>query len=50
MPDEIGLTSALHWYVDGLTERSGLHLNIPDDLEGLPQEAELAIFVPCKNA
>ncbi len=44
--DESGLSSALHWYIDGLVERSGLgiELNIPDDLERLAPEVELAIF------
>jgi PAS domain S-box-containing protein len=44
--DETGLSSALHWYIDGLAERSGLsvELNIPDDLGRLAPEIELAIF------
>jgi PAS domain S-box-containing protein len=44
--DESGLSSALRWYIDGLAERSGLsiELNIPDDLERLAPEVELAIF------
>jgi PAS domain S-box-containing protein len=46
MLDESGLSSALHWYIDGLAERSGLRieLNIPDNLERLAPEVELAIF------
>jgi PAS domain S-box-containing protein len=46
MLDESGLSSALHWYIDGLAERSGLsiELNIPDNLERLAPEVELAIF------
>ena len=46
MLDEIGLSSALRWYIDGLTERSGLsiELDIPDNLERLAPEMELAIF------
>ena len=46
MLDESGLTSALRWYIDGLAERSSLsiELNIPDDLERLAPELELAIF------
>jgi alkylation response protein AidB-like acyl-CoA dehydrogenase len=46
MLDEIGLLSALRWYIDGLVERSGLsiELNIPDNLERLAPEMELAIF------
>jgi PAS domain S-box-containing protein len=46
MLDESGLSSALRWYIDGLTARSGLsiELNIPDNLERLAPEVELAIF------
>jgi PAS domain S-box-containing protein len=46
MLDEIGLSSALRWYVDGLAERSGLSikLNIPENFERLAPEMELAIF------
>jgi PAS domain S-box-containing protein len=44
--DESGLSSALRWYIGGLAERSGLSidLNIPDNLERLAPEVELAIF------
>jgi signal transduction histidine kinase len=46
MLDETGLSSALRWYADGLSERSGLsiELNIPDNFERLTPEMELAIF------
>jgi PAS domain S-box-containing protein len=46
MLDESGLSSALCWYIDGLAGRSGLNieLNIPDNLERLAPEVELAIF------
>ncbi len=46
MLDENGLLSALRWYIDGLTERSGLNieLNIQEDLGRLTPEVELAIF------
>jgi PAS domain S-box-containing protein len=46
MLDESGLPSALHWYVRGLVERSGLdiELNIPDTFERLAPETELVIF------
>jgi len=46
MLDENGLSSALHWYVRGLAERSGLdiELNIPDNFERLTPEMELVIF------
>jgi signal transduction histidine kinase len=44
--DEAGLCSALRWYVDGFSQRSGirLDLNIPDDFGRLPSELETAIF------
>jgi len=46
MLDESGLSSALRWYTDGLADRSGLsiELNIPDKLERLAPDLELAIF------
>jgi PAS domain S-box-containing protein len=46
MLDESGLSSALRWYTEGLEERSGIsiNLNIPDKLERLAPEVELAIF------
>jgi signal transduction histidine kinase len=46
MLDEIGLSSALRWYVDGFAERSkvSVKLDLPDDLARLPKEAELTIF------
>ena len=46
MLDESGLASALRWYIDGLVERSDLsiELNIPNDLERLGPDVELAIF------
>jgi PAS domain S-box-containing protein len=44
--DEIGLSSALRWYIEGLTERSGLDikLSVADNLQRLAPEMELAIF------
>jgi PAS domain S-box-containing protein len=44
--DENGLSSALRWYVEGLAGRSDLtiELKIPDELERLAPEMELAIF------
>lgn len=44
--DESGLSSALQYYVQGLSERSGLSidLNIPEQFERLSPELELAIF------
>jgi PAS domain S-box-containing protein len=44
--DESGLSAALGWYVEGLSQRSGLeiYLNISGDIERLPREMEVAIF------
>jgi PAS domain S-box-containing protein len=44
--DEIGLSSALHWYTEGLAERSGLEirLSVAENLQRLTPEMELAIF------
>jgi PAS domain S-box-containing protein len=44
--DENGLNSALNWYSEGLTERSGLdiQLNVPADFGRMPRELELAVF------
>lgn len=44
--DIAGLASALRWYVDGFSERSGIKvdLEIPSDLGRLPNELEIAIF------
>jgi len=44
--DESGLSSALGWYVQGLSERSGLEINleIGEDVGRLPREIELVVF------
>jgi len=45
--DDVGLVSALRWYLEGLSERSGIdiRLNIdPPDLSRLKPELETAIF------
>jgi len=44
--DEVGLSSALRWYIEGLRQRSGLdiRMQIPERLERLPREMELVIF------
>jgi PAS domain S-box-containing protein len=44
--DEVGLSSALQWYVDGFSKRSGIvtTLEIPVGLERLPPDLEIAIF------
>lgn len=41
-----GLATALRWYVDGFAERSKIRVDveIPDNLERLPDDMELAIF------
>ena len=46
MLDEMGLSSALAWYIEGLAQRSGLNieLNIPDGFGRLAPDVELAIF------
>jgi two-component system, NarL family, sensor kinase len=44
--DEVGLASALQWFVDGFSERSKIHveLEIPPDFGRLSSELELVIF------
>ncbi len=44
--DELGLRSALEWYIDGFAERSKMNMirEIAPDLERLPQDLELVIF------
>jgi signal transduction histidine kinase len=44
--DELGLASALRWYVEGFSERSKITVDveIPSDLGRLPTEQEIAIF------
>jgi signal transduction histidine kinase len=46
MLDEVGLLSALQWYVDGLTKRSGIEtsLEVSCDFPRLAPELETAIF------
>jgi two-component system sensor histidine kinase UhpB len=46
MLDEVGISSALSWYVQGLAERSGLEidLEVPKNVGRLPSEMELLIF------
>src|SRR3984957_14839727 len=46
MLDEMGLSYAIGWYIDGLKERSGLsvEVNIADNLGRLAPEIERAIF------
>jgi len=44
--DEAGLSSALRWYVDGFSQRSGIkvELDMPDDFRRFPGELETAVF------
>lgn len=44
--DEIGLLSALKWYIDGFSERSKIRVtsDIPSDLGRLPRDVELSLF------
>jgi len=44
--DEVGLASALQWYVEGFSKRSKIEakLDIPQNFAGLSKEMELSIF------
>jgi signal transduction histidine kinase len=44
--DEIGLSSAVEWYVEGFAKRSGIDaiVDVSQDLERLPADMEIAIF------
>lgn len=44
--DEAGLSSALRWYVDGFSQRSGINveLDMPENFNRLPTDLETAIF------
>jgi signal transduction histidine kinase len=44
--DESGLSSALDWYVQGLSERSGLQitLEVAEEVDRLPGDMELLVF------
>src|SRR5207302_9145413 len=45
--DEVGLVSALRWFLEGFTKRSGLHTVLevePQEFPRLPSELETAIF------
>ena len=46
MLDELGLWAAVNWYVDGFSERSGIHVKIdmPHALPRLPEALELVLF------
>jgi PAS domain S-box-containing protein len=44
--DEVGLTSALRWFVDGFAERSkiAVELDLPEKVARLPRDIELVVF------
>src|SRR5579872_762660 len=44
--DEVGLSSALRWYVDGFAERSKIRatVELPKSLERMPADVEIAVF------
>jgi len=45
--DEMGLPSALQWYVDGFTQRSGITVDLktsPNEFGRLPDDMEIALF------
>ena len=45
--DEVGLVSALRWYLEGLSERSGIEIRLdvtPPDLSRLRPDIETAVF------
>jgi signal transduction histidine kinase len=44
--DELGLASALHWYLEGFTNRSKIKVDLdyPPNYERLPREVETALF------
>jgi PAS domain S-box-containing protein len=46
MLEEMGLRSAMLWYLDGFGQRSGIEtkIDIPTDLPRLPRDVELAVF------
>lgn len=46
MLEELGLRSAVPWYLDGFAARSGIHVNfdVSDKFGRLPRDGELALF------
>jgi PAS domain S-box-containing protein len=44
--DEVGLSSAIRWYIEGFAERSKIEtvLDIPEKMERLPPNMEIAVF------
>lgn len=46
LPDEVGLASALRWFVEGFCERSGIQveLEVAPQMDRLQPDVELALF------
>jgi PAS domain S-box-containing protein len=46
MLEEVGLGSAIPWYLEGFSKRSGIKttFDMPEDFERLPRDAELVLF------
>ena len=46
MLEETGLSSAIRWHLEGFSKRSGIQITyeIPEDVERLPRDVELALF------
>jgi two-component system, NarL family, sensor kinase len=46
MLEELGLKSAIPWYLDGFSKRSGVRttFEIPEDFDRLSRDAELIVF------
>jgi signal transduction histidine kinase len=43
--DQVGLVSALQWYVEGFTKRSGIYVSVyAQQIDRLPGEIEMALF------
>ena len=44
--DEVGLQSALQWYIEGFSERSKISVNLelPEDFGRLPRDLEITLF------
>jgi len=46
MLDEVGLLSAIRWFVNGFSQRSGVEvrMDLPQTMQRLPNELEIALF------
>lgn len=44
--DELGLLSALHWYIEGFGKRSGIavEVDLPKSIDRLPADVEMSLF------